>query len=340
MKVLILGGTKFFGLDFAHLCAENGCDVSVFSRSTPKVEREKIKHIQGDRSSKTELQNLATQTWDVVLDNICFTPKEAEEAVSLFQGKVGLWLFVSTGDAHLTVKGATSPFTEDMCEILEEDENVRKNNLQPYGQGKRDAEKVLLKAYKSMGFPACIVRFPIVIGPRDPKIRAYSYWLRIIDGQPIILPDGGLYYRRYIYSKDCARALYLLTQKGPTVEGEIFHFGDSTVITLKEWLMVSANILGEELKTVDIPAKWLRENDYCLDTCSPYYFEGNYVLSTVKAENKLNWKSTYYWSWMKDTVNWYFTEFTGEKPKNYQQRNFELELISKWQTRHLKDKKQ
>jgi nucleoside-diphosphate-sugar epimerase len=334
MKILILGGTKFFGLDFALLRAGQGDDVTVFSRTAPPFELpSNIQYIKGNRDSENDLAKLAKNKWDVVVDNICFTPEQAQMGVKLFSQKTKLWIFVSTGDSHLTVKRATSPFTEDQCEILPDDENVRLKNLQPYGQGKRDAEKILLNAFKTKKFPACIVRFPIVIGPRDPKRRAYSYWLRILDEKPIILPDGGSHKRRYLYSLDAAKALELLVKKTNIVKGEIFHFGDSIEITLREWINLSAQILNKQVTTVDIPSKWLLENNYSLEKNSPYFFDGDYSLDINKAIEILGWKSTPIEDWMKKTAEWYFSKYAGPKPENYSDRQFEIELIKKWQNK-------
>ncbi|MCX5783079.1 MAG: NAD-dependent epimerase/dehydratase family protein, partial [Elusimicrobia bacterium] len=290
-----------------------------------------ITQINGDRTSPHALESLAHSYWDVVFDNICYSGEEAQIAVKAFLGRVGLWIFTSTGDVHLTIKGAQSPFYETQTETLPEDENVRLTNSQPYGLGKRDAEKVLLAAHKDAGFPAGIIRFPIVIGPDDPKARAYSYWLRILDNFPLIIPDGGNYYRRYIYSHDTARALDLLIENVEVARGQIFHFGDSMPVTLREWLEISANLLGKEFKAVVIPNDWLLRQEFKVDICSPYFNRGNYVLSVIKAENLLGWKSTPMREWMSETIKWYFSEPQKRAPENYSFRKFELELIKKWE---------
>ncbi|MDD2773365.1 MAG: NAD-dependent epimerase/dehydratase family protein [Elusimicrobiales bacterium] len=332
MKILVLGGTRFFGREFALLRAKKGDRVTVFSSLCPSADLpDTISQIHGDRRSLPDLQDLARTRWDVVVDNICFTPEEAEIAGKAFAGRAGLWIFSSTGDVHLTLQGAASPFDESMADRLPEDPRIRAGNLEPYGQGKRDAEKVFLRLHEAGAFPVSIARFPAAIGPRDPKLRAHSYWLRLADGGPVILPDGGLYYRRYIWSGDAARALETLATHKQKAEGEIYHFGETAPITLREWLELSAFLMQLKPELVSIPMDWLAKNGFSPDW-SPYYHPGNYVLGIMKAETLLDWKSADRKKWMAETIAWYFSEYSGHKPENYAHRAAELELVKRWKT--------
>jgi nucleoside-diphosphate-sugar epimerase len=330
MKILILGGTKFFGREFAQERAKAGDSVTVFSRRCPAEDLPpSVTQIHGERGSLRELRELTHTYWDMVLDNLCFTPQDAEIAMSAFAGSVGLYVMVSTGDVHLTLLGAQSPYNEEMADRLPENPEVRKNNSEPYGLGKRDAEKLLLRAHKAADFPACIVRFPIVIGPRDSKVRAYSYWLRISDGGPILLPDGGLYYRRFIYSGDTVRALSLLAQHPHLAAGEVFHFGDTVPVTLREWLELSARLLEGKDNIVAVPAQWLSRHGFDM-AGSPYFHPGNYVLGIEKAERMLGWVSTPRHQWMAETIRWYFENETPHPASYMSHRAQELELAKLW----------
>jgi len=333
MKVLILGGTKFFGKEFAVDLAKQNHQVTVFSKRCPVVDLpDEIQQINGNRNSREDLLNLAEQEWDFVLDNICFDEKQAQLAVDIFRKKIKHWIFISTGDVHLILKNSKSPYDEKQTKTLEEDKKIIEENLEPYGQGKRQAEKVLEKAYKDFGFPYTIVRFPIVIGPQDPKIRAYTYWLRILNGDTIILPDGGKYNRRYISVWDCARALNLILDNFETTVGETFHIGDDKTLTLKEFIELSSTILKKPAKTIDIPHKWLKKNKYDFAKFSPYYNHGDYVLDIDKAKRALSWKSLDIQEWMKKTMDWYL-ENNIEYPSSYNEAKQEKILIKKWENK-------
>ncbi|MDR1684664.1 MAG: hypothetical protein LBR90_04315, partial [Elusimicrobiota bacterium] len=115
MKILVLGGTKFFGKAFAVKAAGLGHKLTIFSRSPARDLPAKITQIKGLRA---DLSPLAGKKWDFVLDNICYTPQDMQEALKTFTGNAAHYVFVSTGDVHLAVKGAQSPFAEDAAHKL------------------------------------------------------------------------------------------------------------------------------------------------------------------------------------------------------------------------------
>ena len=328
MKLLILGGTRFFGRDFALRRAAAGDEVTVFSRRCPADDLPRsIRQLSGDRRSAADMAVLGEESWDAVVDNICFTEEEARTGMATAGKRAGLWIMVSTGDTHLAVKGALSPFTEDQCETLPE---LPAASADQYGFGKLRAEKALLSAFRQTGFPAVIARFPIIIGPRDPKLRAYSYWLRLADSYPIIVPDGGRSYRRYLYSGDAVRALEILAESPEKSAGEVFHFGDSVPLALSEWLDISASIAGQSVQAADIDSAWLAARGYDLSAASPYWTGGNYVLGITKAESVFGWRSTDLRQWLAETMRWYFDKYEGPAPANYSLREQELELLRQW----------
>lgn len=302
MKVLILGGTKFFGKQFALKMLKDGHDITVFSKSPSNDLPREIKQIQGYRGSEKDLSPLAKEPWDFVLDNICFTKEEAQLAVDLFKNNIRHWVFVSTGDVHLVLKGAKSPYTEEMSETLEK--NLDEN--EPYGQGKLDAEEVFKKAYKDFKFPYTVVRFPIVIGPNDPKNRAFVYWQKIMSDEEIVLPNGGNFNRRYIYVLDCVRALNLIYENFAKSVGQTFHFGDSKTLTLKEFVELSAKLLNKKANTKNISYNLLKSKGFDFAKFSPYYNHDDYVLDISKAEKILGWKSSNLETWLKETMDFYF----------------------------------
>ncbi|MFA5161469.1 MAG: NAD-dependent epimerase/dehydratase family protein [Elusimicrobiales bacterium] len=329
MKILVLGGTRFFGMEFARQRAAGGDRVTVFSRRAPVEDLPpSITQLCGERRNAGELRELALTRWDAVVDNLCFTGQDASAALEAFAGRTGIYVMVSSGDVHLALKNAQSPFDEDMAGRLPENPAARET--QPYGWGKREAEKIFRQAAIAADFPACAVRFPIVIGPGEPKLRAYSYWLRLADGGPVVAPDGGLNYRRYIYSGDAARALSLLVDHPGKSAGETFHFGDTVPVTLREWLEMSADILETRADIAAVPAGWLERNGFDIAAASPFSHPENYVLGISKAEDLFGWQSTPRRKWLEQTIHWYFHDYHGPRPENYAARAAETALVKKF----------
>jgi len=328
MKILILGGTRFFGMEFARERANRGDHVTVFSRRAPVEELPaSITQLCGERRLAGELRDLALTRWDAVVDNLCFNQEDAAMALEAFAGRAGIYIMTSSGDVHLTLDGAKSPFDEEMADRLPEKPDAQL--IEPYGWGKRSAEKLLMRAHLAADFPACVVRFPIVIGPNEPKLRGYSYWLRLTDSGPVIVPDGGLNYRRYIYSGDAVQALSILVDQQEKSRGHVFHFGDTVPVTLREWLEMSASILERKPELIAIPSDWLQKNGFNT-AASPFSYPEDYVLGITKAEDIFGWKSTPRRQWLADTIHWYFYEYRDAKPENYANRAKEIELVRKW----------
>jgi len=92
-KVLIFGGTRYFGRRLAIRLADSGDDVTIVTRGehTPPVAKG-LTFFKGDRTSSSTMKDLSQQHWDVIYDNICFTPYQAKLAIDAFEGKVGRYV--------------------------------------------------------------------------------------------------------------------------------------------------------------------------------------------------------------------------------------------------------
>ncbi|MDR0645673.1 MAG: NAD-dependent epimerase/dehydratase family protein [Elusimicrobiota bacterium] len=320
MKILILGGTKFFGREFALLARRKGHDVTVFSRRAPAPDLPRaIKQIRGLRQN---LSFAAGQKWDFVLDNICYLPEDMKEALRIFDGNIRHYAFVSSGDVHLAVNGAKSPFSETAAHNLSE----RRGKMDAYGKGKFEAEKILIAS----SLPYTIVRFPIVIGEGDPKYRLFSYLLRIWDGAPVILPDGGKYKRRFIYVKDAAEALYKVMTNRQKTARKIFHFGDKAV-SLKSFIRICFKLSGARENIISIPSVWIKARGYEVATANPYFNPFDYVLGLNNAKRILAWRHSPMKKWLKKTIGCYRLHLAALTiPESYKNRKKEIELIKQY----------
>ncbi len=327
MKILILGGTSFFGKEFALTAFRGGHNITIFSNKCPidKIPLD-IKQVRGDRNIYVDLARMSVETWDVILDNICYTPQDAENAVKAFSKRCGLYVFTSSEAVYSVLERASSPYREKSTSFFSENAGLRGLSGYEYAFGKLDSEKVFLKAFAEKKFPAVIIRFPIIIGPHDPTLRAFSYWIRLADERPLISP-GAFFKRRYIYSKDAAASLDVLISS-PGVAGEIFNFADDVEITLYDFLKLSANIMGKKVEILSPDFSWLQENGFDFES-SPFSYYSDFVIDIRKAREKLNWKSSDINDWLKETINWFFFKYMGPAPKNYRRRKEEIALMDK-----------
>ena len=98
MNILVIGGTRDFGKVTVRKLLERGDNVTVYSRGNVKPEFwNDVDHIAGDRTDHNEFINsLRNKTFDAVIDNVAYTFKDVQAAVSAFSGNVGRYLVSST----------------------------------------------------------------------------------------------------------------------------------------------------------------------------------------------------------------------------------------------------
>ena len=75
MKILTIGGTRFFGRAFVEEAVDRGHNVTVFHRGgSEPSDLPSVEHIHGDRNLGVE--TLRGRSWDAVLDTCAFVPRE------------------------------------------------------------------------------------------------------------------------------------------------------------------------------------------------------------------------------------------------------------------------
>jgi len=180
-NILVLGGTRFFGRELVELLIEEGHNVAIMTRGkSGNPFGNKVEHLKGDRSNKEELEKIVEgRTFDIVYDNICYSPNEAYEFCEVFNGKIGKLVFTSTLSTY-ELDGKVKRETDFDPYQYE----IRLGNSEDfsYGEGKRQAEAVF---YKYAKFPVVAVRFPIVMGENDYTRRLHFHVERVAGGEPI-----------------------------------------------------------------------------------------------------------------------------------------------------------
>ena len=171
MKILTVGGTRFFGRAFVEEAARRGHDVSVFHRGESEpADLAGIEHLHGDRNAG--LDALTGRSWDAVLDTCAFVPREVRALADAIGERIGHYAFVSSLSVHpddLPV-GATEetpthqppfPDTEDVTE-------------ETYGPLKVACE---VEAGAAFGDRLLVIRPGYIVGPHDPTDR-FTWWVR------------------------------------------------------------------------------------------------------------------------------------------------------------------
>jgi len=268
LNILVLGGTRLFGKKLVELCLQNGHNVTILTRGqSGNPFGTKVKQLIVNRDDADSLsQALSSTTWDIVYDNICYSPNEALKICEILEGKTKKLVFTST----------LSTYEIDGTVKTEEDFNpfkyeVRMGNREDfsYGEGKRLAEAVL---FKEATFPVVAVRFPIVMGENDYTRRLHFHVERILQEQPISLPN---FEAKMSYITDDEAAVFLYFAGITPIEGP-YNATAAGAISLKDLLGLIEDATGKHAKISLVGGNEKSQ--------SPYGVPADWYMSTAKAE--------------------------------------------------------
>jgi nucleoside-diphosphate-sugar epimerase len=273
MKILVIGGTNFIGLNVVLQLIAMGHEVTVFNRGETNTDLPKeVEWIKGDKPSacssfvgdrhnllqyKQEFQKLAPQ---VVLDMIPYTAKDAQGVVNTFQDIAQRVVAISSQDVYRARDIIWQKETGIIDPIPLTENSPLRSQLYPYrglsddpfahDYDKIPVEQVLMSA---SNLTATILRLPMVYGARDYQHRLYPYIKRMDDQRPAIILEEKLarWQGCYGYVENVARAIALavIDQRAT---GRIYNVSEST-ITIADLVKAIAHIVGWQGKIVILP---------------------------------------------------------------------------------------
>lgn len=329
MNILVIGGTRNLGHLLVHQLIALGHRVSVFNRGLTRDELpDQVERLRGDRTKKHQLARaLDGKSFDVVIDNALYKQEEAEEIAALLKGRVGHYLFLSSGQVYLVREGAARPFTEDQYEgrlMPAPKPNTYGYEEWLYGVDKRRVEDALHKAWETNKFPYTSLRLPMVNSERDHFNRLYNYVLRLNDGDPILAPSTPNFPLRHIYGGDVIRALLLLIETGKG-KGQVYNISQDETLTLEEFLGIVGDLMGVQPQVVRLKRDLLEANGFLPD-CSPFSERWMSELDNTRSKTELGMTYTPVREYLERILR-YYAENPPPTPRSYLRRRSELLLL-------------
>ncbi len=264
MKILVLGGTKFFGKRLVQKLLDEGHKVSVASTGKTALKFSKsVEHFAVDRTSESSLAKaLGSRQWDLAYDQIGFNAHDAKIAGLVLHKKIEHLIYTSSQSVY--GEGLMLNETDFSAEIYEE----KSPNLNSYQEGKRLAEKEYVT---QLSFSVTAVRLPIVLGMDDPTKRLLWHISRIKKGLPIYFPNINSRIG-FISSSEAASFLFWLADN--KVPGSI-NAGSPDSISLRELIELIEAVVGKKAVIGEAAAS---ENH------SPFGIKWDWTMSMSKAE--------------------------------------------------------
>ncbi len=198
LRLLILGGTQFIGVHLTQLALRRGYRVTLFNRGKthpgmfPQVEK-----LRGDRNG--ELDALKGRSWDAVIDDSGFVPREVRLSAELLAPHVQRYVYVSSISAYASF---AKPNDEDSPLGELGNMSVEKVTGANYGPLKALCEKAVAVA---MPHRNIVLRPGYIVGPDDPTDR-FTYWpARAARGGEMLVPGTAAQPIQFIDARDLAR---------------------------------------------------------------------------------------------------------------------------------------
>jgi nucleoside-diphosphate-sugar epimerase len=256
MKVLIIGGTGLISMGIIKHLLKRGAEITMFNRgerqgvTAPKG----VRVLHGNRDDEAALERACgADTWDVVIDMICFNAEQARADVRIFGGKCRQFQFCST----VCTYGAKLP----PCVLIEE--TWPQEPISGYGRGKVDCEKIFMEAHRQQKFAVTIIRPSHTYGPSTSLIDNLEgnpvSWDRIERGLPVVCAGDGLGLWVSTHRDDCGK-LFAYGALNPKTYGQSYNAARDEHLTWEAYFHTVAGVLGKPIELLFLPAQqiWSR----------------------------------------------------------------------------------
>lgn len=283
MKILVLGGTRFFGIHMVNDLIEKGHDVTIATRgNTPDDFGDSVSRIRFERTDEDSIKAAIAGThYDVIIDKIAYCSNDIRKLMDA--ADCDKYIYMSS----------TAVYDPKHINTVEEDFDGTDGELIwcdrkdfPYDVIKRQAEYALWQKYPEKNWTA--VRYPFVTGKDDYTRRLYFYVEHVLKQLPMKI-DNADSQMSFIRSDEAGKFLSFLVDKDfkGTVNGS-----SKGTVSIRE-------VLDYLEKETGMSAVINDDGDP-----APYNGESEYSINTEKAES-LGFAFTELKDWLYPLLDFY-----------------------------------
>lgn len=294
--ILVIGGTRFFGKLLVQRLLRAGHRVTIATRGyAPDPFGQQLTRVRVDRRNESAMRHaFANSRFDIVYDQMCYSPLDAAISVRVFGGRVGRYVMTSTIDAYRELEPGGRPFVEDDLHVHAQPIDVGypwhdpARAIESYVCGKIQAEAYL---YRAAGMPVVSPRLAHVLGGPDDftgRLAHYVDLVRLRAPLPYANPKAGV---SFMEAQDAAKFLVWAGEQNFT--GPVNAAADGPLSAYELHARV-ASALDERAPTRQAPGV------AAAGVLSPFDFPSPLVLDTSRAK-KLGYRFGHTDDWL-DTV--------------------------------------
>lgn len=289
MKILILGGTRFFGIHTVNALLKNGHDVTIATRGTTQDQfGDKINRIILQRTDPESMRKaLEGQHFDVIIDKIAYSSNDIKYAMDVIDCDKYIYMSSTAiyDPKHMDTKeDEFDGYGKELVWCSRADFS--------YSEVKRQAEYALWQLYSDRNWIA--VRYPFVVGKDDYTKRLLFYVEHTMKSIPMHI-DNLDYQMGYIRSDEAGEFIAFLVDKDFT--GAVNGCSSGT-ISLREIITYVEQKTGTKAMIDDAGEE------------APYNGETEYSINTERAE-KLGFHFSKLDDWIYDLIDYYIEKCTN-----------------------------
>lgn len=326
-RFLVAGGSGFIGSHVARALANAGHRVVALGRggrpAPPGVELR-----AADRSDPGALARvLEGERFDATLDFSGYDRAGVESLLWVERFDPGHYVLASSGQVCLVGTAPSMPYREEDADYPLEPEppaGTPDHRQWSYGVGKRGAEAAVGEARERRSLDALVLRLPVILGAGDTSLRTWAYLQRILDGGPLLVPEGGAQTVRFMWVEDVAKTIVQVLDRWP-LPSAVYHVAQPDVLTLRDVIERLAALAGRRSVIESVAADALSAAQIGPE-CSPYSGRWVSVLDPGRAEREWGFTATPLDGYLSAVVRAHLERPPPSSHPGYANRGLELAL--------------
>ncbi|WP_300843503.1 NAD-dependent epimerase/dehydratase family protein [uncultured Acetatifactor sp.] len=246
MKILVIGGSYFFGRVFVMLAAKEH-DVTVLNRGTCSVAELGAKQIKGDRKEEGVWKSIEDD-YDCAVDFCAYEKGDIARVLENMPGRIRQYIFISTVDVYERgingLKGEETPL----------ETRPLPGEAGAYIAGKVALEREVREQCGKRDISCTVLRPAILYGPLNYAPRE-SVYIRLLARNrvlPRITDAAGSF--QFVYVKDAAQAV-LSCLLNPRAYGQAYNLCGEEVLTYDDFFRELGKASDVEAREIPLTAQ-------------------------------------------------------------------------------------
>ncbi|MEA3402400.1 MAG: NAD-dependent epimerase/dehydratase family protein [Armatimonadota bacterium] len=255
MNVLIIGGTRFLGLEITRRLAERGDEVTVVNRGrTECALPESVERLTADIDEERSLVNaLDGRTFDACVHMIAMNGARAQRVIDAVFGLVDRYVQCGSTGVFMPLRHVPADETEPV--------DPPPNEWGGFN-AKAESDEVARDLCERYELPLTILRPTAIIGPGDVPLDIWGsrdprLFQSMLDGEPVRVPERGRGLIQFGDVRDLAAA-FVLALDQPEKAGE-YNISSPYAITHNYYVELLSEAMGVVPAVEHVPAEELVE---------------------------------------------------------------------------------